>query len=244
MLLAINGYMDHFFGCRECSSHFVKKPSEIIAEVSTLDDTIVYLWQSHNRANLRLHGDLTEDPDHVKVQFPSPVQCPECRVTNEESDTEDWEVQEVITFLKHMYTQENIVRGEASTSSRDQHNAQLKGNEWLQFKGDIVQRQENMAQLRKKKSYKKMERQKQLEEKWKDKLNVGDNQFNMKLEELRETELSTRLLGNKLGLNYMDISMCVLFYIVSTGIVMLFFFHFSYRRRWRNEACCNLKHLV
>ncbi|KAF7273265.1 hypothetical protein GWI33_014013 [Rhynchophorus ferrugineus] len=79
-LEAMHGYIKHFFGCAGCSSHFqeMAKRREL-DKVSSFPDSILWLWMAHNEVNNRLSGDLSEDPEYPKIQFPSPTNCPSCR---------------------------------------------------------------------------------------------------------------------------------------------------------------------
>jgi thiol oxidase len=61
------------------------------------------LWKAHNEANKRLSGDETEDPEHVKIQFPSRNTCPSCR-----NKDDSWNIDEVMNHLKQMYGKQNI----------------------------------------------------------------------------------------------------------------------------------------
>jgi len=72
-------------------------------EVSSPEDSILWLWKAHNEANKRLSGDPTEDPEHVKIQFPSRNTCPLCR-----NKDDSWNVNEVMNYLKQMYSKQNI----------------------------------------------------------------------------------------------------------------------------------------
>lgn len=100
VLEAIAGYVKHFFGCTECSEHFLGMATSIRSNVSTFDDAILWLWSAHNQVNQRLAGDITEDPMFPKVLFPIKAHCEKCRnnVTNE------WNKDEVLVFLKTMYS--------------------------------------------------------------------------------------------------------------------------------------------
>lgn len=49
-----------------------------IQQVKSKKDTIIWLWETHNRVNKRLSGDKHEDPQHPKIQFPSSNSCKLC----------------------------------------------------------------------------------------------------------------------------------------------------------------------
>ncbi|CAH1966731.1 unnamed protein product [Acanthoscelides obtectus] len=103
-LRAMHGYVKNFFGCRECSNHFQEMSSRTnIFNVSTKEDSVLWLWKAHNEVNNRLQGDLTEDPEFPKNPFPYRQNCPECRNPNGQ-----WEEKEVYKYLINMYDKRNI----------------------------------------------------------------------------------------------------------------------------------------
>lgn len=103
VLHAILGYVTYFFGCEDCSKHFQEMAARSMHEVFSPQDSVLWLWRAHNEANKRLSGDPTEDPYHVKIQFPSHDTCPTCR-----NKDDSWNVDEVMNHLKQMYGKQNI----------------------------------------------------------------------------------------------------------------------------------------
>lgn len=103
VLRAVLGYVTYFFGCEDCSRHFQEMAVKSMHEVSSPQDSVLWLWRAHNQANKRLSGDPTEDPYHVKIQFPSHETCPTCR-----NKDDSWNVDEVMNHLKQMYGKQNI----------------------------------------------------------------------------------------------------------------------------------------
>lgn len=103
VLETIAGYVKHFFGCTDCSEHFMLMASSIKNNVSSLDDAVLWLWSAHNQVNQRLAGDVTEDPMHPKILFPLQVHCETCRQNNDE-----WNKTEVLIYLKKMYSSISI----------------------------------------------------------------------------------------------------------------------------------------
>lgn len=69
ILQAMHNYVKFFFGCSDCSKHFQTMATKNkIWNVTSKDEAILWLWKAHNDVNKRLSGDLTEDPDHKKLQ--------------------------------------------------------------------------------------------------------------------------------------------------------------------------------
>ncbi|CAF3941815.1 unnamed protein product, partial [Rotaria magnacalcarata] len=68
---------------------------------------IIYLWEIHNRVNKRLHGDVTEDLQHPKIQFPPKSLCSNCHLTNKNGDS-NFDESTTLKFLLRYYSKENI----------------------------------------------------------------------------------------------------------------------------------------
>jgi len=116
-LLAVRGYIKYFFGCEECRKHFLRGTRNLDDVVVTDRDAVLYLWRSHNTANYFLHGDVTEDPQHPKVQFPDPTQCPACHKTALNGSA-IWNEDSVFQFLLRMYSGPGLVHDSESVGMR------------------------------------------------------------------------------------------------------------------------------
>lgn len=104
VLRAMYGYVKNFFGCTECQEHFQAMAARNrIFDVKENDKAILWLWISHNEVNLRLAGDVTEDPEHPKIQFPRASNCPECRLSRGA-----WNLPAVYQYLQKVYGMENV----------------------------------------------------------------------------------------------------------------------------------------
>lgn len=122
----IKNYIKYFFTCEECVQNFQKLDQNIDrGEVNTSATVVLWLWTAHNRVNHRLSGDITEDPQHPKIQFPSPEMCPSCRLKAEEdSDEIIWDEVQVLRFLRHFYGKQNIVSpGSDQYGSKTRHHS-------------------------------------------------------------------------------------------------------------------------
>ena len=99
-LLAIEGYVEHFFGCAACVDHFLGMARKGVraaeGEASlppapdgrngpaarTLGEATLWLWRAHNAVNLRLNGTGEAAALRLglaKVQWPDQRACPGCR---------------------------------------------------------------------------------------------------------------------------------------------------------------------
>ncbi|XP_048004864.1 sulfhydryl oxidase 1 isoform X2 [Leguminivora glycinivorella] len=104
VLQALHGYVKHFFGCTKCAEHFQAMAARNkLFDVKENDKAVLWLWISHNEVNLRLAGDVTEDPEHPKIQFPSVNKCRECRLARGA-----WNLPAVYQYLQTMYSGGNI----------------------------------------------------------------------------------------------------------------------------------------
>lgn len=104
VLKAMHGYVKNFFGCAECSRHFLQMAEKNeIFQVKNKDEAILWLWRAHNEVNRRLAGDATEDPEHKKIQYPSRNDCPSCR-----DAYNNWIESNVLTYLKRKYSSSEV----------------------------------------------------------------------------------------------------------------------------------------
>lgn len=104
VLRAMHGYIKNFFGCADCTEHFLEMASQNkIFEIRDANEGILWLWKSHNQVNKRLAGDETEDPEHKKIQYPSKEDCLICRYSNN-----SWNEAEVLRYLYRKYSYSGI----------------------------------------------------------------------------------------------------------------------------------------
>jgi len=117
VLLSVRGYIKHFFGCEECRRNFLRGAKHMDDVVLSDRDAVLFLWRSHNKANYWLHRDVTEDPQHPKIQFPDLSQCSTCRLTLANGSI-IWNEESVFLFLQQMYSGPNVVRDSESAGMR------------------------------------------------------------------------------------------------------------------------------
>lgn len=116
----IRDYVEQFFACADCRTHFLVITYGFERTVRTRRDAVLYLWRAHNEVNARVakleaeHGD--GDPAFPKAQFPSPELCPLCRRKASKAaghagggalqpgpDGEAWDLDVVYDFLTGFY---------------------------------------------------------------------------------------------------------------------------------------------
>lgn len=61
VLQVMRRYIRTFFGCRECGRHFEQAASVGMDNVQNREQQILWLWQQHNRVNMRLAGNTRTD---------------------------------------------------------------------------------------------------------------------------------------------------------------------------------------
>ncbi len=112
VLEAMLGYIKHFFGCEDCTRHFLQVAEGqggIRSRVSTKNDSILWLWQAHNKANQRLAGDLTDDKAFPKEIFPNRQHCSDCYTNRLGSDLwSEFNRGKILEFLQYLYGVDNL----------------------------------------------------------------------------------------------------------------------------------------
>ncbi|KAK7145726.1 hypothetical protein R3I93_013459 [Phoxinus phoxinus] len=108
VLQAMRGYVSSFFGCRPCAEHFESMALESMDHVTSLSAAVLWLWSRHNRVNNRLAGELSEDPDFPKIQWPSPELCPSCHGVKRTGE-HHWNQEQVLTFLRNYFSSDHIL---------------------------------------------------------------------------------------------------------------------------------------
>lgn len=99
VLSTMTDYIANFFGCQECADHFQEMSKTMPGNVTSLADSVLWLWKAHNTVNKRLSGDFSEDPGFPKKQFPVETMCPKCHLGDG-----SWDEKEVLSYLVKMYT--------------------------------------------------------------------------------------------------------------------------------------------
>ena len=235
----MRGYIKHFFGCRECSVNFMKGAVHIEEVVHNPDDSILFLWQSHNKANFHLHGDITEDPEHLKVQYPPEELCPKCHKNsgNESSDAILWDKKEVLAFLKKIYSKDSMIcdlSQNISVLEEEKRNdiPAVPGPDHVATKRAVALPARSQAMGTSPQLIDSIAK------------NVRDR---AKVEGWKLRERDTRRLygSNAGGMNSLDFGLCVLFYVTCIGLIFLLYFHLTVHKKIRlKSSCCCLEAFV
>jgi len=118
VLTAMQGYIQHFFGCSYCAKHFIEmaqEESNPLNGVQTPAEAVFWLWDAHNQVNRRVSADMSEDPQFPKIQFPSVDNCILCMKDGEfDRDT-------VLDYLMTIYQSDSIsMNGFQTSDAQDQ----------------------------------------------------------------------------------------------------------------------------
>lgn len=218
VLFAINGYMKNFFGCDVCSENFGKMATEIKEKVQSPKDTVLWLWSAHNKANVRLSGDYSEDPKHKKIQFPSRTMCPRCHHLEKQTNKIIWDKKEVLRFLIALYKKDSIIARTLSKGDIEANNNELDWWELKQRKQDL----NKINEIRQKKR-----------EKLKNTNGISSitnfiTMNNNKTLITHDVDFNKSFFG---AYNPYDLSLCVVYYVICVGLIVVLYFHFLVRRR-------------
>jgi thiol oxidase len=108
VLYAMRDYIKNFFGCTYCAKHFGLMAQELETALIYPNSSVLWLWKAHNKANLRLKGDASEDPKFPKDLFPKISQCSECYETSSQFNEKM-----VFNYLLKHYSSDNIIKDES-----------------------------------------------------------------------------------------------------------------------------------
>lgn len=81
VLSAIVNYVRFYLGCTNCAAHFscaIHLSRQKLFSNTRYHDHSLFLWELHNRVNIRTAKTNSEDPLHPKHVFPDYKACPKC----------------------------------------------------------------------------------------------------------------------------------------------------------------------
>ncbi|XP_043913722.1 sulfhydryl oxidase 2 isoform X1 [Protopterus annectens] len=223
ILQIMRRYIQHFFGCRECAHHFEEMAKESMHLVKTLDEAVLWLWKKHNVVNNRLAGSPSEDPKFPKLQWPTPDLCPACH--EEVGGLHTWNEGEVLNFLRHYYSEENISYKYTDDKASDGEYAVGNGDD----KQTLNKRDQSKDRSISDAKYTSAATLKRAGENFekhssKDVVKIGRVP--------RDTLQSVSIFG--IGFSNVDMSLCVVLYVASCLFLMILYFFFRMRsKRWK-----------
>ncbi|XP_030579458.1 sulfhydryl oxidase 2 [Archocentrus centrarchus] len=215
VLQVMRRYIRTFFGCQECGRHFEQAAAASMDTAQNREQQILWLWQQHNRVNMRLAGSLSDDPLFPKAPWPSPSLCASCH--EEKNGVHVWNQDNVLRFLRHHYSASNLSPKYSVTPP------QLPAPLVPDPAGTSRPREEHRGAARsdtEKKASTRTPRPGHQAVKGKERgevVGMGGGVW---------------ILG--LGFNSVDMSLCVVLYVCSCLFLMLLCFFFKVRsRRWK-----------
>ena len=214
--------MRHFFGCQQCSRHFLLLTSHAELEVRTAREAVSWLWAVHNKVNKRLHGDSSEDPSHPKVQFPPPHLCPDCfhgNLSTANSGMPDWGMDAVVIFLLRLYGRGGIVfESDPSGHRRIKGAAGIPvGLPEVDRQGTVLLRNKSIGALKLPNDTKR---------------HFGSPRLKLRSNLSGTGKFQERVLIEGVwGFSRLDIGVCVLFYAASVVVLLLVGYYIAASRR-------------
>eukprot|EP00090_Calanus_glacialis_P005065 TRINITY_DN13889_c0_g1_i1.p1 TRINITY_DN13889_c0_g1~~TRINITY_DN13889_c0_g1_i1.p1 ORF type:complete len:571 (-),score=160.50 TRINITY_DN13889_c0_g1_i1:165-1877(-) len=125
IMMSMQSFIEEFFSCRECARHFRQALEEgkALEVIENYSDAVLLLWKVHNKVNLRLAGDISEDPTFPKLVFPSKEFCSGCYGPMTGSNLwDEFDRTRVLVFLKDLYSKEKLSsQGLTSDSTAEGH---------------------------------------------------------------------------------------------------------------------------
>lgn len=215
VLIAITGYMKHFFGCSYCSKHFTSMAASIDTEVTSPKELVLWLWRSHNKVNKRLHGDASEDPKHPKVPFPPKSACSACYRSQDGPDPQ-FDEEAVFTYLLKLYGSDQIISTPSEEENIPDTSSERRDMDWWQK----MQRNKDLEKLREL-------RQMKLEEKRKKKRAKVLNHRNISTREVNLPAIGP--------VSKTDLGLCAVYYILCVSIIVALYYHFFYKKRCKSK---------
>jgi len=83
-------------------------------------------WRAHNKANVRLSGDVTDDKAFPKEEFPNRQHCSDCysnQLFSGGKKQSEFNLDKVLQFLTELYSEENLSMRGLRISSEKHHAA-------------------------------------------------------------------------------------------------------------------------
>uniref|UniRef100_A0A8C5SJI9 Sulfhydryl oxidase n=1 Tax=Laticauda laticaudata TaxID=8630 RepID=A0A8C5SJI9_LATLA len=225
VLQIMQKYVQDFFGCRACAEHFQEMARASLDSVKSQDEAVLWLWEKHNVVNARLAGDLSEDPQFPKVQWPTPALCPACHKATQGPSA--WDKMQVLHFLKQHYGSHNLIHTYLEEADNtDEQEAQGGGEAfpkeaaWEANKGQDPQKSLGA----------KSKGLDHLIAKEDSVIDPGKRPAGSVIEQEGNQALS--FLG--VGFSNIDMSLCIVLYVASSLFLMIMFFFFHVRSKcWK-----------
>lgn len=120
----MKGYVRHFLPCTDCAKSFEEDSANLESKLVNANSSILWLWEEHNRLNVKLRNKTNDDPEYPKQVFPNYESCKACYLNQptsvqkpENLDALQWNKTEVVSFLINQYRKESLLKSAAVLSS-------------------------------------------------------------------------------------------------------------------------------
>uniref|UniRef100_A0A8C7E5W4 Sulfhydryl oxidase n=1 Tax=Naja naja TaxID=35670 RepID=A0A8C7E5W4_NAJNA len=223
VLQIMQKYVQDFFGCRACAEHFQEMARESLESVKSWDEAVLWLWEKHNVVNTRLAGDLSEDPQFPKVQWPTPALCPACHKATQGPSA--WDKMQVLHFLKQHYGSHNLVHTYLEGADNTEEREAQDGGE--AFPKEAA-REANKGQDPQKSLGAKSKGLDHVIAKEDSVIDPGKRSAGSVVEQ--EGNQAVSFLG--VGFSNIDMSLCIVLYVASSLFLMIMFFFFHVRSKY------------
>lgn len=234
--MAVRDYMKNFFGCEECSKNFQLMARTVEDDIHDHQGAVLWLWSAHNKANKRLRGDASEDPEHIKIEFPSEKICRQCRraqVPGNGSREFTWDVKKVLEFLVNMYSESSIVSSpDLGIMKKDSHN--------LNSASGLLAKSGELDWWEVKQQDQDLKRIQNMQQNGEGYVNNKNSEFHLSYEE--KSKMERYQFFSLWGVTRLDFSVCVIFYCITTLILFMLYRYFIVRRRMK--PCKHIKSLL
>ncbi|XP_039200982.1 sulfhydryl oxidase 2 [Crotalus tigris] len=225
VLQVMQRYVQDFFGCRACADHFAEMAGASLGLVKSWDEAVLWLWETHNVVNARLAGDLSEDPQFPKVQWPPRALCPACHKATQGPPA--WDKTQVLQFLKQHYGSRNLVHTYLEEADNADERKRQGGGE--AFPKEAA-REANTGHLPQKPLGSESKGPDHGIAKEGSIIDPGKRPAGAMAEQERKQAVS--FLG--VGFSNIDMSLCIVLYVTSSLFLMIMFFFFRVRsKRWK-----------
>ncbi|XP_063000496.1 sulfhydryl oxidase 2 [Elgaria multicarinata webbii] len=231
VLQVMQRYVQDFFGCRACAQHFAEMAGESLDSVKTLDEAVLWLWEKHNVVNARLAGDLSEDPKSPKVQWPTPDICPACH--EESQGVHAWNKGQVIEFLKHHYSSDNILYTYAEGQGHPDESELREEEEEVREKS-LPKKESRRNEDKLPDPEKSLDSRSRVLDRWMAQDGPVKDRGKKADESVIEEEMKQAVSFLGIGFSNVDMSLCIVLYVASSLFLMIMYFFFRMRsKRWK-----------
>lgn len=127
VLQTMKGFILNFFPCTDCRTIFEQDSKNLATDLVHLNSSILWLWNVHNKINLKLKNKSNDDSTCPKQIYPSSnetIGCKKCYLKETENierfedlDRLEWNKTEILNFLINQYRKESLIKSSSSSAA-------------------------------------------------------------------------------------------------------------------------------